>query len=46
VAVCIEPEASLQAELAIALVPCLQKKGLAIEAIGTICEFLFLEKRT
>ena len=43
-AVCIETETKLQAELGIALDPEFQKQGFATEAIKGICDFLFSQK--
>ncbi len=44
VAVCIEKETGLQAELGIALDPKYQKQGFATEAVQVLCSYLFSEK--
>jgi RimJ/RimL family protein N-acetyltransferase len=44
IAVCIEPESGLQAELGIALNPQYQRKGLAYETVILLCDYLFTEK--
>ncbi|MEP1743827.1 MAG: GNAT family protein [Kangiellaceae bacterium] len=43
-AVCIDSETEKLAELGIALAPAFQRKGLATEAINTICDWLFQHK--